>query len=328
MAKVLVIGEQRDGKLKKSTLELVGAMAASGHSTSVILLGESGLKSLGGELGTYGASRVLVAENAAFKLYSAEAYAGAISVLVQAETPDYLIAAHSPQGKDLMPHLSQRLDAGLASDCNSITCPSTGAWTVRRPVYAGKASVEVEFMGTGPKLISVRPNTFGAPKTGGTGSAEILDVSSKVSAALSGLKSKTLEVVKGNSARPDVTEAAIVVSGGRSLKSAENFKLLEDMADVLGAAVGASRAAVDAGFRPHRDQVGQTGKVVSPSLYVACGISGAIQHLAGMRTSKTIVAINTDPEAPIFQVADYGIVGDLFGLVPLLTQELKKLKEH
>jgi electron transfer flavoprotein alpha subunit len=210
----------------------------------------------------------------------------------------------------------------LASDCTSLQFSGSNI-TVRRPVYAGKATVEVEFVGSGPKMATVRANALGVPKPG-SGSAETATESPNLGA----LKTKATDLVKGSSARPDVTEASIVCSGGRSLKNAENFKIIEDLADTLGAAVGASRAAVDAGYRPHRDQVGQTGKVVSPTLYIACGISGAIQHLAGMRTSKTIVAINTDPEAPIFQVADYGIVGDLFTVVPLLTQEFKKLKEH
>jgi electron transfer flavoprotein alpha subunit len=173
-------------------------------------------------------------------------------------------------------------------------------------------------------MATIRPNALGVPKPDTGKTAEVKNET----ADLGALKTKVLEVVKGSSARPDVTEAPIVVSGGRSLKSAENFKILEELADVLGAAVGASRAAVDSGFRPHRDQVGQTGKVVSPSLYIACGISGAIQHLAGMRTSKVIVAINTDASAPIFEVADYGIVGDLFTIVPLLKDEFKKIKEH
>jgi electron transfer flavoprotein alpha subunit len=328
MAKVLILGEHRDGKIKKSTTEIVAAISAAGHETSVAVLGDTGLNALVAELGAAGATRVLMGEHAALKLYNSEAYAAALAPVVKAEAPEYILAAHSPQGRDLMPQLSQRLEAGLASDCNSIQCPANGPWTVRRPVYAGKASVEVEFLGSGPKMISVRPNTFGAPKGSSSKSATAVNISSQIATGLGSLRSKTLDVVKGNSARPDVTEAAIVVSGGRSLKNAENFKILEEMADVLGAAVGASRAAVDAGYRPHRDQVGQTGKVVSPTLYIACGISGAIQHLAGMRTSKTIVAVNTDPEAPIFQVADYGIVGDLFTLVPLLTQEFKKLKEH
>jgi electron transfer flavoprotein alpha subunit len=191
-------------------------------------------------------------------------------------------------------------------------------------VYSGKATAEVEFVGSGPQMATIRANALGIPKPDTSKTAEVINEN----VDLGGLKTKVLEVIKGSSARPDVTEASIVVSGGRSLKSAENFKILEELADVLGAAVGASRAAVDSGFRPHRDQVGQTGKVVSPTLYMAFGISGAIQHLAGMRTSKVIVAVNSDPEAPIFQLADYGVVGDLFAIAPLLKDEFKKIKEH
>ncbi len=322
MAKVFVIVEQRDGRLKKSTFELLGASAAAGNDTHAILLGD-GVADLAKELGAYGASKVHVVQNASLKNYTAEAYCAAIAELAKSVGPDVILASHSPTGRDFMPKLAAKLNAGLASDCIQLGFDG-GKLKVRRPVYAGKATVEVEFVGSGPQLATVRPNALGIPKPDSSRSAEIMSFTP----SLGDLKTKVAEVVQGSSARPDVTEASVVVSGGRSLKSAENFKVLEEMADVLGAAVGASRAAVDAGFRPHRDQVGQTGKVVSPTLYIACGISGAIQHLAGMRSSKVIVAINTDPEAPIFQVADYGIVGDLFALVPLLKEEFKKTKEH
>lgn len=321
MAKVLVFAEQRNGKLKKVAFELIGAASAAGHEVHVALLGE-GVADLAKELGTYGAKKVHLVQDAALKNYTGEAYSKALLSLIQSVQPEIAVAGHTPSGRDLFPRLAARLNVGLASDCTQVSFE--GGLKVRRPVYSGKATAEVEFVGPGLKLATVRPNAIGVPKPDAAKTAE----TATAAAELSGLKTKVLEVVQGTSARPDVTEAAIVVSGGRSLKSAENFKLLEEMADVLGAAVGASRAAVDSGFRPHRDQVGQTGKVVSPVLYVACGISGAIQHLAGMRTSKTIVAINSDPEAPIMQVADYGIVGDLFTLVPLLTQEFKKLKEN
>jgi len=321
MAKVYVVAEHREGKLKKSTFELLGASSAAGNETHAILLGD-GVQGLVAELGQYGAKKVHLVQNPALKLYTGEAYANAVAELVKSGSPDIVLASHTPTGRDFMPRVAARLGVGLASDCTSLQFSGTNI-TVRRPVYAGKATVEVEFVGSGPKMATIRANALGAPKQG-SGSAETVNESPN----LGTLKTKAMDLVKGSSARPDVTEASIVCSGGRSLKNSENFKIIEDMADVLGAAVGASRAAVDAGYRPHRDQVGQTGKVVSPTLYVACGISGAIQHLAGMRTSKTIVAINTDPEAPIFQVADYGIVGDLFTIVPLLTQEFKKLKEH
>lgn len=322
MAKVLVVAEHRDGKLKKSTFELIGASASAGNETHVALLGE-GVADLAKELGSYGANRVHLAQSAALKLYNAEAYTAVLAELAKSLSPDVILASHTPTGRDFMPRLARRLDVGLASDCVSLAFEGSNI-KVRRPVYSGKATAEVEFVGTGPRLATLRANALGVGKPDTGKSAESVNVAVNVGET----KTKTLDVVKGASARPDVTEAAIVVSGGRALKSADNFKIIETLADTIGAAVGASRAAVDAGYRPHRDQVGQTGKVVSPALYIACGISGAIQHLAGMRTSKTIVAINSDPEAPIYQIADYGVVGDLFTLVPLLTEEFKKIKEH
>jgi electron transfer flavoprotein alpha subunit len=321
MAKVLVFAEQRDGKLKKASMEIVAAASKAGHETHVALLG-SGVDGLAKEIGGYGASKVHLVQSDALKNYTGEAYAKGLQAVIQAVSPDWICASHSPMGRDLLPRLAARLGAGLASDCTQVNF--AGNVSVRRPVFAGKATAEVEFSGPGPKLLTIRPNALGLPPADASKTAQ----SAAVSADLGGLKSKFVEFSKGTSTRPDVTEASIVVSGGRALKSAENFKILEELADTVGAAVGASRAAVDAGFRPHRDQVGQTGKVVSPSLYLAFGISGAIQHLAGMRTSKVIVAVNTDAEAPIFQVADYGIVGDLFTFVPLLKEEFKKIKDN
>ncbi|MEK6704663.1 MAG: electron transfer flavoprotein subunit alpha/FixB family protein [Candidatus Poribacteria bacterium] len=322
MAKVLVVAEHRDGRLKKSTFELLYASKTAGNETHAAILGEN-IGDLTKELAYYGAQKIHIAQHAALKFYNAEAYSAIITGIANKLKPDIILASHTPTGRDLMPHMAAKLDIGMASDCTSLEFTASGI-RVRRPVYAGKAIAEVEFTGKGPQMATVRPNALGVPKPDTSLTAEVLTES----ADLGALKTKVIEIMKGNSARPDVTEASTVVSGGRAIKSADNFKILEELADVLGAAVGASRAAVDAGYRPHRDQVGQTGKVVSPSLYIACGISGAIQHLAGMRTSKVIVAINTDQEAPIFQLADYGLVGDLFTIVPLLTQELKKIKEH
>jgi electron transfer flavoprotein alpha subunit len=322
MTQALVIAEQRDGRIKKSTFELIGASASAGLETHVVLLGDQ-VAGLAQELAHYGAQHIHLAENAGLKFYTSEAYSKVLFPLIQSLSPSVILASHTPTGRDLMPRLAAKLNAGLASDCTQLNFDGAKV-KARRPVYAGKATVEVEFLGSGPQLVTLRPNALGISKPDTSKTAQI----NPVTVDLGTVSTRVIDVVKGNSARPDVTEASVVISGGRSLKSAENFKILEDTADVIGAAVGASRAAVDAGFRPHRDQVGQTGKVVSPSLYIACGISGAIQHLAGMRSSKVIVAINTDPEAPIFQLADYGVVGDLFTIVPLLKEELKKIKEH
>lgn len=321
MAKVLVFVEQRDGKNKKSSFEIIGASAAAGNETHAVIIGDA-VSGLANECAHYGANKVHVVQDAGLKNYTGEAYAKALVAAIKSISPEAVLGSHSPMGKDLFPRVAVELDAALATDCTALQF-SGANMTLRKPVYSGKATAEIEFAGSGLKMATIRPNALGLGKPDTAKSAD----ASSIAADLAGLKSKILEVQKGASARPDVTEAATVVSGGRSLKSADGFKIIEELADALGGAVGASRAAVDAGYRPHRDQVGQTGKVVAPSLYIACGISGAIQHLAGMRTSKIIVAINTDPQAPIFQVADYGIVGDLFQVVPALTAEIKKLKE-
>jgi len=321
MAKVVVFIEQRDGKAKKASYELVAASAAAGNETHAVIIGDS-VSTLANESAQYGANKVHLIQDPALKLYLCETYAKALSTAIKGLNPEIVLAAHTPMGKEMMPVVSVHVDGALATDCTSMSFTG-GKLQLKRPVYSGKATAEVEFSGGGMQMATVRPNSLGLPKPDTSKTAD----ASSITVDLSGMKSKVLEIVKGNSARPDVTEASVVVSGGRSLKSAENFKILEDLADTVGAAVGASRAAVDAGYRPHRDQVGQTGKVVSPACYIACGISGAIQHLAGMRTSKVIVAINTDPSAPIFQIADYAVVGDLFQVVPALTNEFKKLKE-
>src|SRR5579885_2467056 len=236
MAKVYVIAEHREGKLKKSTFELLGASSAAGNETHAILLGD-GVQGLAAELGQYGAKKVHLVQNPALKLYTSEAYTAAVVEILKAGSPDIVLASHTPTGRDFMPRVAARLGVGLASDCTSLQFNGNKI-TVRRPLYAGKATVEVEFVGPGPQLATVRANALGVPKPAG-GSAEVANESPNLGA----LKTKATDLVKGSSARPDVTEASIVVSGGRSLKNAENFKILEDMADVLGAAVGASRAA-------------------------------------------------------------------------------------
>ncbi|MED5278905.1 MAG: electron transfer flavoprotein subunit alpha/FixB family protein, partial [Verrucomicrobiota bacterium] len=219
--------------------------------------------------------------------------------------------AHTPQSRDIAPRLAATLDAALAADCIQLSVEGDTV-AARRPVYAGKATAEVEFTDDSLKVITVRPRSAKASEPDTARSAEVAQATVELPEQKTALK----EIIAGGGERPDVTEAAIIVTGGRSLGSAENFSIIENFADSIG-------AAVDAGYRPYRDQVGQTGKVVSPQVYIACGVSGAIQHLAGMRTSKHIVAINTDPEAPIFQVADHGIVGDLFEVVPLLAEVAK-----
>ncbi len=324
---VWAIAEQRDGEFRKITYEVVseGRRLADklGQQLTAIVLG-SGMKDKASELDQYGADKIVVADDPRLGAYTADAYVSVLAQLVEADTPEIIILGASTQGKDLAPRLAARLNVAMAQDCTAFDIED-GKLVATRPIFTGKAYAKVTFQDSTPNIVTARPNVMpiNQPDTGR--SAEVVDAQFSIDDAQ--LKTKVVEVIKDESGRIDLTEADKIVSGGRGMKSAENFKILEELADVIGAAVGASRAAVDAGWRPQTDQVGQTGKVVSPNLYIACGISGAIQHLAGMGTSKVIVAINKDPEAPIFQKADYGVVDDLFKVVPALTKEVKKYVE-
>jgi len=324
---VWAIAEQRDGEFRKITYEVVseGRRLADklGQQLTAIVLG-SGMKDKASELAQYGADKIVVADDPNLAAYTADAYVSVLAQLVEADTPEIIILGASTQGKDLAPRLAARLNVAMAQDCTAFDIED-GKLVATRPIFTGKAYAKVTFEDSTPNIVTARPNVMPINQPDSGRSAEVVDAQFSLDEAQ--LKTKVVEVIKDESGRIDLTEADKIVSGGRGMKSAENFKILEELADVIGAAVGASRAAVDAGWRPQTDQVGQTGKIVSPNLYIACGISGAIQHLAGMGTSKIIVAINKDPEAPIFQKADYGVVDDLFKVVPALTEELKKYVE-
>jgi electron transfer flavoprotein alpha subunit len=318
--KILAFAEQREGTFKKSAYEVTqagSALAAKlGCEFVAVVIGDA-VQGIAGSLGAYGAARVLAVEDARLHYYSTTAYAKALADVARAEDAGVILLPASQMGRDLAPRLGAKLGAGVAADCTALEV-SGGEIVATRPVYAGKAMVSVKV--TSPvKVFTLRPNVFTA--TAGAGSATVQAAAPALADADFAAKATSVKVAQG---RPDVTEASIIVSGGRGMKGPEHFHLVETLADVLGGAVGASRAVVDAGWRPHDEQVGQTGKTVSPSLYVACGISGAVQHIAGMSSSKCIVAINKDKDAPIFQIADYGIVGDVFDVLPALTAELKK----
>ena len=318
---ILAVLEQRDGVLKRSAFETVSA--ASKIASELILEAEAVVVgndiSNINDIGNYGITKVVHLKNSDLVDYSSSGYRDAIVNPAQIADSDYVMLANTSLGKDLAPRLAVKLGAGCLMDC-VILETSSGELTATRPVYAGKALVDVKF-NSGKKVITIRPNVFKAQSSDGSSvDVTVNEVSSP------NLKTRVVEFKKSEG-KLDVAEADIIVSGGRGMKGAEHFNLIEELADSLGAAVGASRAVVDAGWRPHGEQVGQTGKTVSPSLYVACGISGAIQHLAGMSSSKYIVAINKDKDAPIFNIADYGIAGDVFDIIPVLTEEIKKVKQ-
>ncbi|MGE0821991.1 MAG: electron transfer flavoprotein subunit alpha/FixB family protein [Candidatus Binatia bacterium] len=321
MGNTLVFAEHQKGKLPKSTLIALqaGKEAATklgGNCLSAVL--GSGVDAVAKEIARYGVTKVIVADDPALENYLADVYAITLEQLVKENDVSLLLATSTAIGKDVLPRVAARLGAGMASDIIGIN--TDGTFT--RPMYAGNALATVSLDGS-VKVVSVRGTAFDAAQPSSDAPVEKAAVS--IDATARRMQFVTFNEIKSD--RPTLTEAQIVVSGGRGLKSGENFTTyLEPLVDALGAAMGASRAAVDAGFVPNDLQVGQTGKVVAPELYFAVGISGAIQHLAGMKDSKVIVAINKDPEAPIFNISDYGLVADLFKAVPELTEEIKKLK--
>ncbi len=322
---ILVFLEQRDGRVRPVSREALGAAQRLAADLGGPVVGVCAAAADPGlaALGEAGAERVLLATDPAFGVYDAGGYATAVVAAVEQVKPAAVVFGASAMGKDLAPRVAARLSVGLASDCTALEVTG-GRLVATRPVYAGKAVQKVAFTRS-PALVSLRPKIF-TPGSGGTGAAAVEPLAVRYDAATN--RARVTEVLAASGGKADLTESEVIVSGGRGLKGPEHFPLIEQLADALGATVGASRAVVDAGWRPHSEQVGQTGKTVSPKLYVAVGISGAIQHLAGMSSSRCIVAINKDPEAPIFKVADYGVVGDLFEVVPALTEAVKKLNAH
>lgn len=318
--KILVFLEQRSGEIKKSSFETAKAAAniakELNSEVEAIVLG-SDIKNIE-KTGNFGVEKVVSYKSAELDQYSSSAYSGIVADYAREISADILFFSNTAMGRDVAPLVSVKLNAGILTDCTALEV-SSGEIIATRPVYAGKALVEAKIKAP-IKVFTLRPNVFNP--------GQMEEKAAQVTTREAGnvdLKSKVVEIKKSEG-KLDVAEAEIIVSGGRGLKGPENFNLIEDLAEALGGAVGASRAVVDAGWRPHNEQVGQTGKTVSPNLYVAVGISGAIQHLAGMSSSKYIVAINKDKDAPIFGIADYGIAGDVFEIIPALTEELRKHK--
>ncbi|MFH1091170.1 MAG: electron transfer flavoprotein subunit alpha/FixB family protein [Pseudomonadota bacterium] len=324
------VAEAREGELRKVSYEVASASRRLadeiGTSVTGVLVGAN-LSGLAEKLGPYGADKVYVVEDESLQHYLPEAYSKVVAKIVQDGSPAVLILPAATQGKDLAARLAARLGVGMAMDCVDLSLTEDKQLVAIRPIYAGKAVVKVVPAGN-PQMATVRPNVMALVEPDENKKPEVVKVPFDAAALGVEFKSRVKEVQKEAGGKIELTEANIIVSGGRGMKGPENYVILDELAVILGAAVGASRSAVDAGWRPQSDQVGQTGKVVSPNLYIACGISGAIQHLAGMSSSKVIVAVNKDPEAPIFQKADYGIVADLFEAVPVMAKEFKKILQE
>lgn len=319
--KVLVLGEVRDGSLRNVSFEAVaaGKTASEGGEVVGVLIGDS-VSALANEMIHYGADRVVTVEDEKLKQYTTDGFSQALMAVIDSESPEGLIFGHTALGKDLAPKIAAKLESGLISDVTSLE-EAGGNLVFTRPIYSGKA-FEKKIVTDGLLFATIRPNNIAPLEKDESRSGDI----ASVAAEIKDLRTIIKEVVRKASEGVDLSEAKVIIAGGRGVKSEEGFEPLKELASVLNGAVGASRGACDADYCDYSLQIGQTGKVVTPDLYIACGISGAIQHLAGMSNSKVIVAINKDPEANIFKVADYGIVGDLFEVVPLLTEEFKKLK--
>jgi electron transfer flavoprotein alpha subunit len=318
--KVLVLSEVRDQELRNVSFEAIaaGKTISEGGEVVAVLLGEN-VSSLSSELIQHGANRVVTVEDKKLSTYTPDGYSQAVLAVIKSENPEGIIFGHTALGKDLSPKIAAKLNSGLISDATAIEV-SGGNIVFTRPIYSGKA-FEKKIVTAGIIFATIRPNNIPSLQKDEARSGDI----SSLSVEIKDLRTIVKDVVRKASQGVDLSEAKVVIAGGRGVKSEEGFEPLKELANVLGGAIGASRGACDAGYCEYSLQIGQTGKVVTPDLYIACGISGAIQHLAGMSNSKVIVAINKDPEASIFNVADYGIVGDLFEVVPLLTNEFKKL---
>jgi electron transfer flavoprotein alpha subunit len=324
MTMIAVYMEIRDGKVKKGSLEALGEAkrkaGETGTQAAAVLAGAA-VEGLASGLSASGADKVYCLENPALAGYSSQGYAKALTDFVNEVRPESFFFSATAMGRDLAPRLAAALGVGLASDCTHVAV-SGDRFEFTRPIYAGKALLSLKLK-TSPQIATLRPNVFPL-FSGETGAAEVITKATAISEGL--IKGRVEEILREQSAEIDVTEAEVVISGGRGMKGPENFALLRELSALIPrSAVGASRSAVDSGWIGHGHQVGQTGKTVSPNLYLAFGISGAIQHLAGMSSSKVIAAVNKDPEAPIFKVADYGVVGDLFEIIPHLKDELKKI---
>ncbi|MBM7555027.1 electron transfer flavoprotein subunit alpha/FixB family protein [Thalassobacillus pellis] len=320
--KMLVIGEAREGVLRNVTFEAIAAAKkiSDGGEIVAVLCGEGDLKEQGNEMIYYGADRAITVSDVKLKTYTSEGFGQAIKAVIQDESPEGIIMGQTAVGKDLTPKLASQLESGLVSDVTEVAVEG-GNIIFTRPIYSGKA-FEKKIIKDGLLFATIRPNNIPSLERDESRSGEV----TAKQVDIKDIRTVIKDIIRKGSEGVDLSEAKVIVAGGRGVKSSEGFEPLEELANVLGGAVGASRGACDAGYCDYSLQIGQTGKVVTPDLYIACGISGAIQHLAGMSNSKVIVAINKDPEANIFNVADYGIVGDLFDVVPKLIEEIKKEK--